>query len=204
MNQNKRLVVTVTGPSASGKTELVKELENNYNFSRLISVTTRDKREGEVNAKDYYFIREDLFQSFKSHNELVQDINFNGKNYGTTTHEMERVFGMRRTPIVVVEPSGVTQFRRIGKERDFEVKSVFITAPYSILLQRFKSRNPNVTGDYEQQRIQSIFHEHATWLDANTYDVSMVNGEDDISSLKWLAKQISDDIEKETRSDSES
>jgi guanylate kinase len=109
-------LVTITGPSGSGKTELIKALENRGKFARLISVTTRPMRPGEIDGLDYYFITEAEYQTIVSAGGFLQTVDFNGYHYGTTTHELARVRSIEKTPIVIVEPSGITQFDRISKE----------------------------------------------------------------------------------------
>ncbi len=54
------LIFIVSGPSGSGKTTLVKKLlstkDLEHKLTRSISLTTRPRRSGEQDKKDYFFI----------------------------------------------------------------------------------------------------------------------------------------------------
>ncbi len=56
---NRKLIV-ITGPSGVGKGSLVKRLmEANQNYSLSVSATTREKRSGEEDGREYYFLSND-------------------------------------------------------------------------------------------------------------------------------------------------
>ena len=57
MNNKKGKLIVISAPSGAGKSSLIKAIINNNNNIELsISATTRKPREGESNAKDYFFI----------------------------------------------------------------------------------------------------------------------------------------------------
>ena len=54
-------MLVIVGSSASGKTKIVQELIKTYHMEKLVTYTTREKRIGEIEGKDYHFIsREDF------------------------------------------------------------------------------------------------------------------------------------------------
>ncbi|MDP6423423.1 MAG: guanylate kinase, partial [Planctomycetota bacterium] len=55
-----RLVV-VSGPSGSGKTSICKALVEDPRVLFSVSATTRGKRAGEVDGRDYWFLSESEF-----------------------------------------------------------------------------------------------------------------------------------------------
>ena len=55
------MLVILTGKSGCGKDTLQEELIKKENFKKLISTTTRPKREGEVEGREYYFVNKDKF-----------------------------------------------------------------------------------------------------------------------------------------------
>jgi guanylate kinase len=186
-------LVTITGPSGSGKTELIKALENRGKFARLISVTTRPMRPGEIDGLDYYFITEAEYQTIVSAGGFLQTVDFNGYHYGTTTHELARVRSIEKTPIVIVEPSGITQFDRISKEHGYELISVFVTAEYEVLVERYLRRLSEPADPerlrYHARRISAIAEE-LTWVDLHKYNVSLYNGGDDFTHVIAMAELI--------------
>ncbi|MBP9797092.1 MAG: guanylate kinase, partial [Chitinophagales bacterium] len=57
-------LIIVTAPSGAGKTTVVKHLLNTIpSLAFSVSATTRNKRENEVDGKDYYFLSNDAFKS---------------------------------------------------------------------------------------------------------------------------------------------
>ena len=57
MTNDKGLLIVLSGPSGVGKGTVRKALfdDEETNFKYSISMTTRDKREGEVDGVDYFF-----------------------------------------------------------------------------------------------------------------------------------------------------
>ena len=56
-------IVTLTGPSLSGKTTLMRRLQSLGGFKEIISHTTRPIRAKEANGVDYHFVTEQEFDS---------------------------------------------------------------------------------------------------------------------------------------------
>ena len=69
MKENK--VYVILGKFASGKTTIAKLLEEKYNMKRVVTCTTRKKREGERDGIDYYFYTDEEFELLASNNKLV-------------------------------------------------------------------------------------------------------------------------------------
>ena len=56
-------IFIISAPSGCGKTSLVRELCLSFSFlEQSISYTTREKRDGEINDIDYFFIDEVSFK----------------------------------------------------------------------------------------------------------------------------------------------
>ena len=53
--KRKGMLVIISGPSGSGKGTVVKNLNPQKGYALSISLTTRKKREGEIDGKDYFF-----------------------------------------------------------------------------------------------------------------------------------------------------
>lgn len=73
------------GQSGSGKSYLERNLHNLYPFlfSRVISFTTREPREGEVDGVDFLFITKEKYNELKEKGSIIQEVNFAGNIYGS-------------------------------------------------------------------------------------------------------------------------
>jgi guanylate kinase len=186
-----RILITLTGPTASGKTELLKELVKNQAFQKLVSVTTRPKRPGEIEGTDYYFISEDEFQKLKADNQLVQSVNFGGNNYATTKAEIDKVFGTNKVPVVIVEPSGIGQFQCLEHELDYMVYPVYISGPYEVLEMRYVKRlDGRSLTEYDNARLAEIKNEVETWPDQAHYVTHINNPSAVKEDLTWIAENL--------------
>ena len=80
-------MIILIGPSASGKTEVVKYLVNNYGYTKLVTNTTREKGIGEIDGKDYNFITREDFLSKLKNNEFFDMLN----TIQTSTEHLKKI-----------------------------------------------------------------------------------------------------------------
>ena len=90
----KEKLIIIAAPSGSGKTTIVKKLlsleELNLGFS--ISLTTRVKRDNEINGKDYHFVSVSDFKEKIRNNDFIEwEEVYKNVYYGTTKSEIKRL-----------------------------------------------------------------------------------------------------------------
>lgn len=151
----KPIIVTITGPSSSGKTVLSKELAKN-GFEPLISTTTRPMRKGEEHGRDYYFITPERFLEKLANGELIENVEYDGNYYGVTASEAIRSFEAGKPAVLVAEPNGCKQIYDLCQKRNWTVLRVFVNNPVPVLIDRMLRR----------------FHEDTRELDPTTADGS--------------------------------
>lgn len=78
-------VVMIMGRSGAGKSTLERELIEKHptEFNKVVSVTTRPKRAGEVDGVDYWFKTRKQFDDLDLYDELIQTTQFAGNCYGS-------------------------------------------------------------------------------------------------------------------------
>jgi guanylate kinase len=137
-----KVVITLTGPSASGKSTLERMLTRAGAgaFTNCVSHTTRMPREGEVHGSHYYFVDEADFVELNRQGCFVEAVGHSGVHYGLSVTELERAFACDQIPIVVCEPVGQAQVQDYCDKRGWAVLSVFVDNPAQVRYERLVAR----------------------------------------------------------------
>ncbi|MDE6472849.1 MAG: guanylate kinase [Ureaplasma sp.] len=138
----KNKIFIISGPSGVGKKTIIDSFINDdaLNLSYSISMTTRQPRLGEQNAKDYYFVSHDDFQKAIENDEMVEWAEFCSNKYGTKKSEIKRIIDSNKSVLLEIEIQGALKvFKKFNRD---EYVSIFI-APPSIkeLKKRLKNRS---------------------------------------------------------------
>ena len=123
-------MLVMIGASASGKTEIAKILINKYGFSKLVTYTTREMREGEVNGVDYHFISIDEFEKKKKRREFLETAQYHNTYYGSPKK------GADEKKVIIVEPKGANSIFRKNIP-----KTIFIYLETDQLIRRVRMLN---------------------------------------------------------------
>lgn len=128
-------MLVLTGPSASGKTEIAKILIAKYHLNKFVTYTTRPMRVGEVNGIDYHFITTTEFLRMKDNGEFIETTCYNHNYYGSRKKDVDF------NKVVILDPSGVNAFyQAIGEE----IVAVFLDTPEEIRKIRMIERGDNL------------------------------------------------------------
>ncbi len=86
-------VIVVTGPSGAGKGTLIREvLKRVPGVGATVSATTRDRRPGEEDGREYHFLRLDEFLDRIERGDLLEHVTYvSGRRYGTLRSELDRI-----------------------------------------------------------------------------------------------------------------
>ncbi|HBQ50784.1 hypothetical protein A3B42_02660 [Candidatus Daviesbacteria bacterium RIFCSPLOWO2_01_FULL_38_10] len=83
------MLIVITGPASSGKDTIMQALLKKYpSMKRVISTTTREKRPGEIEGKDYYFVSKNQFDQMIKDGKMLEYVDFANNFYGTTKEEL--------------------------------------------------------------------------------------------------------------------
>ena len=81
-------MVILIGESGSGKSTILEELCKR-GFKKAKNYTTRQKRVGEENGQDMFFITKEEFETMWKNGELLQRAEFNHEFYGISTDSLK-------------------------------------------------------------------------------------------------------------------
>lgn len=176
----KQLILTITGPTCSGKTTLQSLLTEKQGFTRTIGFTTRAPRDGEVHNIHYRFTTKEEITSTPP-DRIVEQIEFNGNLYGVTLDEIEKQKATGKPIVVILEPNGLKQYRVMFKhDPNYQMFSVFVSNPKITLVERFLTRfamdvlharslvEDKVIKNYTS-RLISLEEEHENWYNSTSY-----------------------------------
>ncbi len=105
------LLLIISGPSGSGKGTVVNLMKKNKDVAVSISVTTRQKREGEIENSSYFYTTEERFREMVNNDELLEHATFAGHYYGTPRSYVEQKIGEGKTVILEIEVQGALQVK---------------------------------------------------------------------------------------------
>ena len=120
-------LVILSAPSGTGKTSICKELLNrNKQWKFSVSATTRERREGEVDGKDYIFMSLKEFEHKESFGEFLEWEFVHGNRYATPIEPLEKVLDSKNLMLLDIDVKGSMN---IIEEFDEDVLSIFIEPP---------------------------------------------------------------------------
>lgn len=178
--------IIFSAPSGSGKTTLVNYLLNQkeLNLSFSISATTRQKRDGEIQGKDYFFKTKSDFKKLINNSEFLEyEEVYDDVFYGTLGSEVIKQLETQNV-IFDIDVIGGIRLKEYFKNNAL---SIFVKAPsVKELKKRLSSRNKDSNESIEA-RIQKAQKEIEK---ESEFDLSIINNNLD------LAKKESFDIVK--------
>lgn len=163
-------VFVISGPSGGGKTTLVERLLRTVPaLTRSVSVTTRAKRPGERQGRDYRFVSAAEFHRLKRAGALLEWARVHHADYGTPTHPVQRALAQGRSVVLSIDVQGARHIRRaLGPQAVL----VFLLPPsLARLRQRLIQRNTDTPAAIHR-RMRTATREIAC---AAWYDHTVVN-----------------------------
>ncbi|MFO7807180.1 MAG: guanylate kinase [Candidatus Moraniibacteriota bacterium] len=132
-------VFILVGPTAVGKNTLGAKIEKEIkNFTRMPTATTREKRPGEVNGKDKYFLTNEEFDNLIEKNDFVEWQWVHGNKYGVLKSVIEERINSGLDFYADVEILGALKIKEIYKD---DAVLIFVLPPsFEELKSRIDSR----------------------------------------------------------------
>ena len=147
--KSKNFCIVLSSPSGAGKTSISKKiLQKDNKISLSISCTTRPKRKGEINNKDYIFLSEEGFQKKIKNGDFLEFASVFGNRYGTLRQTVSRFFNKKKDVLFDIDWQGYQQLKQSG----MEVVGIFILPPNKKeLIRRLKNRGRDTTEEMKKR-----------------------------------------------------
>jgi guanylate kinase len=164
------LMLVLSSPSGAGKTTLSRLLlKADRHVELSISVTTRPKRQGEIDGRDYHFIDLRRFTAMVKAGELLEWAEVFGHRYGTPRRPVELALRAGRDVLFDIDWQGTQQLHE--KARD-DLVSVFIFPPTVKDLEQRLKRRAQDSRDVIGARMAKAAGEMSHWPE---YDYVIIN-----------------------------
>ncbi len=177
-------VFVVSAPSGSGKTTICRMLVERLDRICLsISYTTRPRRQGETEGKDYYFIGPEKFDKMVNSREFLEHASVYGHRYGTSREAVSAIVSRGDDVVLEIDVQGG---RTVKKELPGAVLIAVLPPDRRSLEERLVRRGRDSVEEM-RERLRAADEESKELL---LYDYIVVN--DDlgaaVDSVEWIVR----------------
>lgn len=118
----------IEAPSGTGKSTVIKELlKRDPNLKFSVSVTTRQKREGEQEGVDYYYITDEQYNKYMAEDAFYECVDSQyGSRYGTLRSEVDSFINIGQDVIFDMDWIGARQMREKAPN---DVVTIYLLPP---------------------------------------------------------------------------
>ncbi len=167
-------IFIISGPSGSGKTTLLTRLIQDKKIGKFLlksrSVTTRPKRLGEKQGKDYFFVTGDEFKGLLKAKKILEWTRYLGYYYGTPKALVEERIKKGKHLGLCLDLKGARVLKRIYPHNTI---TIFVLPPsLSVLKTRIEGRCRETNQKEVMQRLRLAQGE---LLAASKFDYCILN-----------------------------
>lgn len=177
----------ISGPSGSGKTTLAERILQDKRLKefilRSISFTTRPKRKGEIDKKDYLFVSEDDFKERLKKKKILEWTKYLGYYYGTPREFVDSNLKNGRHILLCLDIRGAKKIKRMYPK---DSVTIFIEPPSLKVLRRRLSSRSNLTKEGDIQERLKLAQEEMK--ESSHFDYCLVN--QSLEKVTSLLKKI--------------
>ena len=164
------LMLVLSSPSGAGKTTIARRLrEEDNSIEMSISHTTRPRRNGEKNGKDYHFVDRETFTRMRDQGEFLEWAVVFDNFYGTTRKPVEDALAAGRDVLFDVDWQGAASLRDQAKN---DVVTVFILPPTAADLEQRLNERAQDSPEIVRRRMLGASNEIQHW---DEYDYVVIN-----------------------------
>ena len=161
----------IEGPSGTGKGTIAQEvLKRDQNIKFSVSVTTRKKREGEVDGVDYYFVSNEQYDEFLAQDAFYEHVDSQyGDRYGTLRSEVDSFINVGQDVLFDMDWMGARQMK--SKAAD-DVVTIYLLPPSIKELRERLERRGTDSKELIDKRMALILDKMSHWEE---FDYVIVN-----------------------------
>lgn len=153
--------------------------EYNVYAKEVVSYTTREKREGEIDGREHYFITKERAKEILESSDILAYTKIGEYEYFTTKQQL------KDSNIYIIDPKGIEYLKESNP--DLNIKVIYISIPDNIREERCKNRS-----DYDtayKKRYESENEQFTKFEESKSWDINIINT-DIITSLSQFIEYI--------------
>ena len=168
--QRRGLMLVLSSPSGAGKTTISRKLLDVEPLLQMsISATTRPKRPGETEGRDYFFVDKEEFGVRANKNEFLEHARVFDHYYGTPKGPVEAALTNGRDVLFDIDWQGTQQ---IKEKASSDLVRVFILPPSTIELEQRLRRRAQDSEEVVERRMSEASSEMSHWQE---YEYVIIN-----------------------------
>jgi guanylate kinase len=188
---NPALLLVLAGPAGSGKTTLCERLVREVaGMARVVTATTRPRREGEVQGRDYFFLTDTEFDQAVAADAFLEWARVHGadRRYGTLRAVIQAQLAAGVDLCINLDVQGVASVRRAAASDPLLARrlvTVFLMPPdLDELRRRLRGRGQDDEVEIER-RMQTARREMAEWVHYD-FCVQSRSREEDFAAVRAI------------------
>jgi len=184
----KGLLFVLSGPSGVGKNTVLEQLFKDFDgVSYSVSATTRERRKGEVEGENYFFISEEKFKKIEASDGFIESAVVHGHYYGTPKKFVDKKLDEGEDIILEIDTQGAKQVR----EKYPEAVYIFLLPPS---LEELENRLDKRGSENDKSKNIRLKNARQELKEVHNYDYEVIN-----DSLSDAVKDIKKIILKEQK-----
>ena len=164
------LMLVLSSPSGAGKTTISRALlDSDPNLSLSVSATTRPRRPGEVNGRDYFFVSPQEFEGMTRAGGFLESATVFDHSYGTPRAPVEDALSEGGDVLFDIDWQGTQQLAETSPK---DLVRVFVLPPSTDELERRLYARAQDPEEVVKGRMAKAADEMSHWAE---YDYIIIN-----------------------------
>ena len=170
MIKRRGLMLALSSPSGAGKRSIAKALLKQYSqLTMSVSATTRRRRPGEVEGKDYFFMDETAFKTKINKGCFLEYAEVFDHHYGTPAEAVNKVLEGGQDVLFDIDWQGTQQIKARARQ---DLVSIFVLPPSTAELERRLLSRAQDTAEVVARRMAKAADEMSHYPE---YDYVIIN-----------------------------
>lgn len=183
------MLLALVGVTGVGKSYYKEKIVENFNFEKVNTIRTREKRVGEENGKTGLFMTKEELEQLKAQGKIAYDFDVFG---GTYAYLKDEIFS-EKNMVFEMHYTTIEDWKKVRPD----IKTIYIL-PKDIEIAKEQARKRNLSKEKEEERIKEI-DEHYNRISTddnlrNMFDYIVYNNynEDSEKQIMKLVEELLD------------